>query len=39
MTATVDLSSPLGARVLRAGGVLESGQLANMRTYRSAGAR
>lgn len=31
---TLDLTSPLGARVLACGGRLESGQLANMRLYR-----
>lgn len=30
----LDLTSPLGARVLACGGKLESGQLANMRLYR-----
>ena len=32
----LDLLSPLGERVLKAKGVIESGQIANMRTYRLA---
>ncbi len=33
MTATLDLTSDLGQRLLRAGGTIESGQIANMRLY------